>query len=332
MEEITFKAVLWGYVKQKCKVLILFAIFSLLFFVVIAFYQLHAEAVLYATALCLSVGLIWGIVDFCYYYKRHKVLYEMRDKVDVDIEKIPLPHNLIEQDYMDLISAVHKDKIRRITEYDHLTSDMIDYYTMWAHQIKTPIAAMRLLLQTEENTNNKELLSELFKIEQYVEMVLSYLRLDSNSTDFVIRQYPIESIVKQAVRKYAPLFIRKKIRLDLKPMDQQVLTDEKWLVFVIEQILSNALKYTSKGKITISMEGKTLLISDTGIGIAEDDLPRVCEKGFTGYNGRTDKRASGIGLYLCKRILTKLSHTIAIESAVGRGTTVKIGLDELETL
>ena len=139
----------------------------------------------------------------------------MRYKVDVDIEKIPLPHNLIEQDYMDLISAVHEDKIRRITEYDHLTSDMIDYYTMWAHQIKTPIAAMRLLLQTEENTNNKELLSELFKIEQYVEMVLSYLRLDSNSTDFVIRQYPIESIVKQAVRKYAPLFIRKKIRLDL---------------------------------------------------------------------------------------------------------------------
>ncbi len=332
MEELKFKTVLWGYIKQKCKVLILFGIFSIVSFVVILFYQLKVEAVLYAVVLCLFIGLVWAIVDFSYYYKRHRSLFEMRNKVDVDIEQIPPPHNLIEQDYMRLITAVHEDKIKRITQYDHITSDMIDYYTMWAHQIKTPIAAMRLLLQSEESDRNKELSAELFKIEQYVEMVLSYLRLDSNSTDFVIRRYPIDSIVKQAVRKYAPLFIRKKIRLDLKPMDQLVLTDEKWLVFVIEQILSNALKYTVKGKITISMEGKTLLISDTGIGIAEEDLPRVCEKGFTGYNGRTDKRASGIGLYLCKKILTKLSHTITIESAVGRGTTVKISLDEIDTL
>lgn len=161
-------------------------------------------------------------------------------------------------------------------------------------------------------------------------MVLQYLRLDSSSTDFVLKKYRLEDIVKQAVRKYAKIFIRKKISLNLQELDCEVLTDEKWLVFVVEQLLSNALKYTNKGSISIYMEpqgGKTLVIEDTGIGIAAEDLPRVFEKGFTGYNGRADKKSTGIGLYLCKRILCKLSHTITIESTVGKGTSVKINLD-----
>lgn len=162
-------------------------------------------------------------------------------------------------------------------------------------------------------------------------MVLSYLRLDGGSNDFVLREYNLEPIVRQAVRKYAPLFIRKKISLELGSLPCRVLTDEKWLCFVIEQLLSNALKYTSKGKISIYMADETtLVIEDTGIGIAPEDLPRICEKGYTGYNGRTDKKATGIGLYLCKRILTKLSHTLTIRSEVGKGTTVLLGLDHLK--
>jgi len=120
----------------------------------------------------------------------------------------------------------------------------------------------------------------------------------------------------------------------LAELNCQVLTDEKWLVFVIEQLLSNALKHTPQGKISIYMDknkSKTLVIQDTGIGIQPEDLPRVFEKGFTGYNGRTDKKSTGIGLYLCKRILTKLSNTITIESEVGKGTVVKIGLDTIKT-
>jgi signal transduction histidine kinase len=174
---------------------------------------------------------------------------------------------------------------------------------------------------------------ELFKIEQYVDMVLQYLRIDSASTDYVLKKYSLDSIVRQAVRKYAKLFINKKICLDFSELNCEVLTDEKWLVFVVEQILSNSLKYTESGKISIYMDkekNKTLVIEDTGIGIAEEDLPRVFEKGFTGYNGRTDKKSTGIGLYLCKRILTKLSHTISIESGIGHGTKVKIGLDTVD--
>ena len=158
-------------------------------------------------------------------------------------------------------------------------------------------------------------------------MVLSYIRLGSNENDFVIKEYDLDNIVRQAIRKYAPLFIRKKINLDFQPTNYKVLTDEKWLVFVIEQLLSNAIKYTNKGKISIyPLEDKKLVIEDTGIGISKEDIPRIFDKGFTGYNGRTDKKATGLGLYLCKNILDKLSHKISIESEVGVKTKVILDL------
>ena len=158
-------------------------------------------------------------------------------------------------------------------------------------------------------------------------MVLSYIRLGSNENDFVIKEYDLDNIVRQAIRKYAPLFIRKKINLDFQPTTYKVLTDEKWLVFVIEQLLSNAIKYTNKGKISIyPLEDKKLVIEDTGIGISKEDIPRIFDKGFTGYNGRTDKKATGLGLYLCKNILDKLSHKISIESEVGVKTKVILDL------
>ena len=239
----------------------------------------------------------------------------------------------IEKDYQELLRLLYDSKMSVIYEKDNSLSNMIDYYSLWAHQIKTPIAAMRLILQSEESQANEELLEQLFRVEQYVEMVLQYLRMESESSDLLIKRYSLDSIVKQAVKKYAKSFIRKKIKLNYEDLSYSVITDEKWLVFVIEQILSNSLKYTSSGSISIYMDKElpdTLVIEDTGIGIQEEDIPRVFEKGFTGYNGRADKKSTGIGLYLCKRIIKKLSHTIAIESTIGKGTKVKIGLDMMD--
>ena len=190
---------------------------------------------------------------------------------------------------------------------------------------------MRLLLQEEDTPLSRELQSDLFQTEQYVQIALQYLRMEKMTSDLVFARYDLDALIRQAVRKYAPLFIRRKIILSYEPVHCEVLTDEKWLVFVLEQILSNALKYTKSGSIHIYLSPdapKTLVIEDTGIGIAPEDLPRVFEKGFTGCNGRTDKRATGIGLYLCRRILEKLGHTIAITSTVGEGTTVRIGLQQ----
>lgn len=219
---------------------------------------------------------------------------------------------------IDLTAALHTQK-----------QESLDYYTTWVHQIKTPIAVMRMLLQVEDTEEHRELLDELFRIEQYVEMVLNYTRLGSESHDFVFQRYPLDSILRQSIRKYAPQFIRRKIRLVYHGTDIEVLTDEKWLSFLLEQILSNAVKYTVEGSVTISVSPeKVLTVSDTGIGISQEDLPRVFEKGFTGYNGRADRKSTGLGLYLCKKTADQLGHRIWMESEIGKGTTVYIDLDK----
>jgi len=313
--------------------MLLVCLFAIVFAIIFWLYALPLEPVIYSALLCSSIGTILLAFDFWQYYKKHILLSKLKDGITFSIDKLPVPKGLLELDYQNLIRSIHRDKIQVESKADITRSDMIDYYTLWAHQIKTPIAAMRLLLQSSDSDKNLDLSSELFKIEQYVEMVLQYLRIESSSTDYILKKYNLDDIVKQAVRKYAKLFIQKKISLDFPKLSCEVLTDEKWLVFVIEQILSNALKYTHQGKIFIYMDTsntKTLVIQDTGIGIEPEDLPRVFEKGYTGYNGRTDKKSTGIGLYLCKRILTKLSHNITIESNVGKGTVVKIYLDTVK--
>lgn len=321
------------YLKRHKKILLLFCIFPVIFAVIFSLYNLPVEAVLYSVLLCGVFLLIFAGYDLWRYYSRHKLLHELLDCITLTTDDLPEPKDLWEQDYQILIRAIHQDKIQIISEADFSRSNMIEYYTLWAHQIKTPIFAMHLLLQSDESDQNSDLLAELFKIEQYVEMVLGYLRLESTSTDYIIKTYSLDTILKQAIRKYAKQFIRKKISLDFNESGQEVLTDEKWLLFVIEQLLSNALKYTNEGRISIYLmltEAKTLVIEDTGIGIQAEDLPRVFEKGFTGYNGRADKKSTGIGLFLCKRILSKLSHTIRIESEVDKGTKVLIGLNTIE--
>ncbi|MCD8149135.1 MAG: sensor histidine kinase [Clostridiales bacterium] len=203
----------------------------------------------------------------------------------------------------------------------------MDYYSIWAHQIKTPIAAMRLLLQGQDSEMSRRLGVELNRIESYADMVMTYLRLDGDSTDYVFRQSDLDEIVRGAIRRFSGEFIARKISLFNEPLNQTILTDEKWLSFVIEQILSNALKYTPSGSISIYMEPpQVLCIQDTGIGIASEDLPRIFEQGFTGCNGRTDKKASGIGLYLCKRICDDLGCQISAASQPGEGTVIRLNL------
>lgn len=317
-----------GYIRQHLKSIIVFLVLSVIFAAVLYLYNLPAEAVGYAVLLCAFFLFFFVIIDFYYFYRKHKQLIQAQKEITYQFKLLPPQKNLIEQDYHSLAETAYTDKINAVSSVDAEKRNTIEYYTLWAHQIKTPIAAMRLLLQEKETEENKALLAELFRIEQYVEMVLSYLRLDSDYSDLVIKAYPLDAIVKQAVRKYAALFIGKKIKLELKEINDTVITDEKWLSFVIEQLLSNALKYTNKGgAITIyTQPQKKLIIEDNGIGIATEDLPRIFDNGFTGYNGRSDKKASGIGLYLCKRILVKLSHKIEITSQLKKSTRVCLDL------
>lgn len=324
--------IITAYIKFHLKSLVMFIVFTGVFALVFYLNDISVKISGYAAIICLFIAVVFSSFDFYRFYIRHKCLTELRDQVTIHIDNLPPPENIFEDDYTKLIQLINEDKKYVVSEYIVSKQNMTDYYTMWMHQIKTPIAAMRLLLQTDSSTN-PELEQELFKIEQYVEMVLSYVRIDNSANDFVIRHQSIDNIIKQAVRKYAKLFIKKKIKLEFKETDVTVLTDEKWLLFVIEQILSNSLKYTSKGKISIyTVPDKTLVIEDTGIGIAAEDLPRVFEKGFTGYNGRTDKKSTGIGLYLCSKILKKLGHSVSIYSDVNSGTKVMIDLSSKEVI
>lgn len=281
----------------------------------------------YGALLCVFFLLVIGMFDFLQYYKKHQKLLGTEEIIHISTDILEKPADQIEEDYQRLLKQVYKDKTKAVDDLENRRKDLSEYYTMWVHQVKTPIAALRLLLQSEDTAQNRACAEELFRIEQYVQMALHYSRLDANTTDFKIQKYSLDPIVREAVHKYAGLFVRKKIQLDYQPLEVSVLTDEKWLEFVIEQILSNAVKYTPQGKVSIYMRGKdTLVIEDTGIGILAEDLPRICEKGYTGYNGHTDKRSTGIGLYLSKRVLQSLSHTIEVESEPDKGTRVKIGL------
>ena len=320
----------FAWLKYRLWQIVLFSGLMLIFSTVVWLSGAGGVLAGYTALLSTALALLLALPDLRRFALRHRQLSDALKSIRVSDEQLPPPENLIEEDYRQLIRALGEEKQRQASAMDLRMSDMQDYFTLWAHQIKTPIAAMRLILQTKPENSAMEIEGELFRVEQYVEMVLNYLRLDSDSTDFVFRTCALDDIIRQCVRKYAKQFIRKRIRLEYEGTALQVLTDEKWLCFVIEQILSNALKYTSAGSIRIFTQGETLVIADTGMGIAPEDLPRVFEKGYTGYNGRTDKKATGIGLYLCKRILNRLGHEISISAQVGKGTRGSIDLSREE--
>lgn len=322
-----------SYVKQYRMTVLMFLFFTGIFTMIFSLYDLEAEAVLYALGLCLLLTIVVLSIHFFFYLKRHKEHQRILQNIQLMINELPEPKTLAEADLQEMLRALKRILDANLTSWQAERRESIDFYTTWVHQIKTPISVMRMILVSEDTNEHRELSAELFRIEQYVEMVLSYLRLGSETSDYVFKEYDLDAIIKQAIHKYAPQFVRRRIRLDYKPpVDMKVLTDEKWLLFIIEQILSNSIKYTQEGSVTITVTpDKILKIADTGIGIAPEDLPRIFEKGFTGYNGRSDKKSTGLGLYLCRMAAERLSHKISAQSTPGVGTVLSIDLhsDEL---
>ncbi|MDD7289065.1 MAG: sensor histidine kinase [Clostridiales bacterium] len=289
-------------------------------------YGLPGEGLVYTLVLWAAGFSVLGGVDFFRFRRCHRDLEKLHKEILVTAENLPRPGCLIEEDYQSLLRLLESTLRERQAQADQAMADQLAYYTLWVHQIKTPIAAMDLLLQQGERGPAAQ--AELFKISQYVDMALQYVRLDGTTRDLHLSQVSLDQVIRQVVRKYAKLFILKKIRLDFRETGLTVLSDEKWLAFLLEQLLSNALKYTPEGgQVAIFGEPREILvIADTGIGIAPEDLPRVFERGFTGQNGRLDKKATGIGLYLCRRVTELLGHTLSITSAPGKGTQVRVGL------
>lgn len=300
----------------------------LIFMAVFALYGIDMRVIWYPLLLCAVVTVVFFLRGFFRERGKHRELMSLREAQDVDREMLPQPETRTEEDYQELVCAV-QERLRNEKEaQEEARKDMEDYYAMWVHQIKAPIAVMNVLLQQADTAENRELRAELFRVEQYADMALSYVRLGDGASDLVIQEYGLDEIIRKAVRKYAGQFIRKKIQLIYEGTDVRVLTDEKWLTFIIEQLLSNAIKYTSKGSVTITVDDrKKMTVTDTGIGIAPEDLPRIFEKGYTGYNGRRDKKSTGIGLYLCRMAAERLGHKLTAVSEPGRGSSFTIDLE-----
>lgn len=337
----------------------------------------------------LVLGSIVFLAVFCsafaVYFKKYKKLQRI-ELLDIDEQSyMPETSDCIEQLYQDIVENQVISRKQMRADKDKTNSEMLQYYGMWVHQIKTPIAAMHLLLQTDlsmaaDNESaeeiyfrvselKKELSNELFQIEQYTEMALQYQRVQSETNDFVLEKVKLDKVIRESIRKYAKIFIRKKLAMNYDGTDITVVSDEKWLGFIIEQLLSNAVKYTKSGSITINVGMSTLKtdvlnnvdkeeqrykncenvfdriekkvekgnksrsifveIADEGIGISAEDIPRVFEKGYTGYNGHENKTSTGIGLYLCKQAADKLGHRLEIESEEKKGTKVRVYLTKM---
>lgn len=350
MAKIQNKPHLINFIKQNYIWILMIVTMSCIHLLYMYLIGARKQDLVYAAVLDAILLLITVLVGFFRYSSKVKALSNALKRPVEEQAQLPeatddveiLYHRLLENQSIARSESESSAAIRQ--------SQMRDYYSMWVHQIKTPISAMKLLLEAEreelgllicdeeQQASLKELSDnvasfedELFRIEEYVGMALQYQRVSSTENDFVLEKVSVDGVIRDTIKKYAKIMIRRHIGINYSGTGQEVYTDGKGLAFMLEQILSNAIKYTPRGFVTIeTAEEKDrffITIKDTGIGIKAEDLPRVFEKGYTGYNGHADKKATGIGLYLCRQMADKLGHTIRMESEIGKGTKVWIGFD-----
>lgn len=348
MAKIQNKPHLTNFIKQNYIWILMIVTMSCIHLLYMYLIGARKQDVVYAAVLDAMIIIITVLAGFLGYSSKVKALSNALERPVEEQAQLPEATDDVEMLYHRLLENQSIARNESESSAAIRQSQMRDYYSMWVHQIKTPISAMKLLLEAEreelgqlmcDDEQSQCLLSdnmdsfedELFRIEEYVSMALQYQRVSSTENDFVLEKVSVDGVIRDTIKKYAKIMIRRHIGMNYSGTVQEVYTDGKWLAFMLEQILSNAIKYTPQGVVTIeTAEEKDrffITIKDTGIGIKAEDLPRVFEKGYTGYNGHADKKATGIGLYLCRQMADKLGHTIRMESEIGKGTKVWIGFD-----
>lgn len=316
------------YLKSKRWPIASFFAFIGIFIAALLLYHTPIKAVVYPSCVCAVCGGAFLAAGFIKQRQRHAFLEKAAGMAAAEIDSLPAASDIDDEDYQKIIFSLKQQTAEMLCDNKRKLRDTVEYYTLWAHQIKTPIASMKLALEGEDTPLSRRLNSDLFRIEQYAEMVMTYLRLDFENTDYVLKEHDADSLIKKAVKSFFGEFINKRLSLDYRPVKTSIVTDEKWFCFVLEQLVSNAIKYTEEGGVKIYMKDGSLCIEDSGIGIAKADLPRIFERGYTGITGRNDRRSSGIGLYLCRRICKNLNIGIKASSKVGKGSVFELDLKE----
>lgn len=322
--------ILRQYLKDRRKVLCVFGIFVICFFFLYFLYDVRLEPAFYTLFLMMLFALPFIVQDIRRYYKTISKIAKIAHSDFADNIDLPAANGLVEQCYQAKIKSIVQAWKADRAAWRKAAAERDDYYTLWTHQIKTPLYSMDLMLQTQDMAPQKWRI-ELMKVSQYVEMALKYLQLENQSADVFLSQIPALPLVQEAVKKYSGMFIAKRLRVKLKDLDGCILTDQKWFSFMLEQLISNAVKYTEQGGVTISQPSPSqICVSDTGIGISDSDLPLIFEKGYSGFNGRIQKKSSGCGLYLCKKIAKLLGCSLSVTSKIKHGTTVIITLPQAD--
>lgn len=324
---------LTDYLKDKVS----FLLINFMLFIVICGIMLLIEVAPGIIVLILGIWFIPLLVYMFMEYSKQKSFYDDIDGILGSLDKKYLLAEIIEEPEFiegrfvyDLLKSANKDMHENVKKYRDMQSEYREYIETWVHQIKTPIASTRLIIENNPSEINKNINYEIKKIEEYIEQVLYYSRSNNVSRDYIIKEVSLADVVRNVIRKNSRDFINKRISVDIEAVQGTVYSDVKWLEFILNQIIGNSVKYISdkEGWVRIySIQNDhniVLTIEDNGVGITEKDITRVFEKGFTGESGRRFEKSTGIGLYLCKKLCDQLGLGLTLTSELGKGTKVTV--------
>lgn len=318
--------------KASTILLLLFGLITIEIFLMA--YNVGMFIKIYIPLIIIGLYMISIIIE---YFKRKRFydnLLNMLEKLDekyLITEIIKTPNFLEGQIFKNSLEQIDKSMLENVNKYKYMTEDYKEYIELWIHEIKIPIATSKMVIENNKNAITKSIDEELDKVENYIEQALFYARSNTVEKDYYIRKVVLKEIVNESIKKNKSSLIQEKISIDIHDLDVEVNTDNKWIVFILNQIIQNSIKYRKKENSVIEIyanqgkENVILYIKDNGIGIKQGEITRVFEKGFTGTNGRlSNKKSTGIGLYLCKKLCNKLGIGIELNSVQNKGTAVML--------
>ena len=322
------------FLKEKAItiLLLLFGIITIEIFLMA--YNVGMFIKIYIPLIIMGLYMISIIIE---YFKRKKFynnLLNMLEELDekyLITEIIKTPNFLEGKILKNALETIDKSMLENVNKYKYMTEDYKEYIELWIHEIKIPISASKMVIENNKNEVTKSIDEELDKVENYIEQALFYARSNTVEKDYYIRKVVLKEIVNESIKKNKSSLIQEKISINIHNLDIEVNTDNKWIVFILNQIIQNSIKYRNKEKSIIEIyanqgkENVILYIKDNGIGIKQGEITRVFEKGFTGTNGRlSNKKSTGIGLYLCKKLCNKLGIGLELNSVQNESTEVKL--------
>lgn len=320
------------YLKEKLPLIFAYGSVTLLILIVLLAFNVYYTGIIMVVFLLIVLGLIL----FFYQFYQKKSFYDKFYMVFNNLDNKVLIHETIEDAnfidgriLLDILRETDKYKIEEINKYKYLFEEFREFMELWVHEIKTPLSAINLICENNKNKVTNSINEEIRKIDGFIEMILFYARSQMPENDYLIKNCKLNDIINKVIIRNKNSFLEKNIRLDMHDLVVKVRTDSKWMEFIINQIVVNSIKYTLNNPLieiysVSDKESVSLIIRDNGIGISQKDLPRVFEKGFTGENGRSKYNATGMGLYLVKKLCLALGNNVIIDSIEGVGTTVKI--------